>query len=64
MSVSSLEPLRAIACKACGKILKIRSMPVDASDRIAVTFRMTCLKCNNSGNYTVHDVFVVGGRRT
>ncbi len=57
-------PVRAIACADCSKVMRVKTMPVDSSGRPALTFRMTCIKCNSSGNYTVHDVFVVGGRRS
>lgn len=62
MSSTFPEAVRAIVCKACGKLLKISAMPVDASGRAAITFRMTCLKCHHGDVYNVHDVLQLNAR--
>lgn len=38
-------------------------MPVDASGRTAINFRMTCLKCNHGDVYNVHDVLMLNARK-
>ncbi|HOZ26689.1 MAG TPA: hypothetical protein PLH23_10920 [Hyphomonadaceae bacterium] len=58
------EPVRAIVCKACGKLLKVSAMPMDAAGRPAINFRMTCLKCHHGDIYNVHDVLQLNARKS
>lgn len=64
MSSTFAETVRAIVCKACGKLLKVSAMPVDASGRAAINFRMTCLKCHHGDVYNVHDVLLLNARKS
>lgn len=50
------ETVKAIACKRCTKLQRIKEAPVDAAGRPTLFFRMSCLKCSGTETYTPHDI--------
>lgn len=56
------EIVKAIACKRCAKLQRLKEAPVDVSGRPALFFKMSCLKCSGTETYSQHDIVALSTR--
>jgi hypothetical protein len=54
--MQEIETVKAIACKRCAKLQRLKEAPVDAVGRPALFFKMSCLKCSGTETYSPHDI--------
>jgi hypothetical protein len=54
--MSETEIVKAIPCKRCAKLQRMKEVPVDAAGRPTLFFRMSCLKCSGTETYSPHDI--------
>lgn len=57
--MSETEIVKAIACKRCAKLQRLKEAPLDASGRPALVFKMSCLKCSGTETYSPHDIVLL-----
>lgn len=55
-STAAANSIRTLTCLACGKIHRVRELPRDASDRLALFFRFTCLRCEHTAVAYLQDI--------
>jgi hypothetical protein len=57
--MQEIETVKAIACKRCAKLQRLKEAPVDAGGRPALFFKMSCLKCSGTETYSPHDIVLL-----
>ncbi len=60
--MQEIETVKAIACKRCAKLQRLKEAPVDAIGRPALFFKMSCLKCSGTETYSPHDIVLLRTR--
>lgn len=53
------EFVRAIKCRACGKLHRITELARDHAGRPALSFRLICIRCGHSDIATMHEIMMM-----